>query len=432
MITRKGHSEGVVSRGPTAQEASISLHVERADDVLDVGETAEVEELDTVYDVGETAEYNIGYDIVPTPEGCMDCGEITSESLNTGVATVSAASGRHHVTMVGEGRASVVLRHKMGAVRWDGRVWNVPSGEFKAFNRYADGSLAKHIGDSVDALIEGKTPATSKPLFTTINHSTATYLRNQNCWANGLAGLTGFSVWNSATPKKHATAITPEHVIFCGHWPLSEGSTVRFVTANNQVVERTLAKVKREPTFVSVFGTAYPDFQIARLNEPLPASIEPLPLLPSDYVSYLPSRIFSDVGGGWYHNWYYIPGVVTDQDCNALLFRFSMITYKATSIYYDAQPVSTGGNYDPTQFPVRASFGEAMIDKDSGNPMCLVINGQLVLLSAVTTPGPKGTAFHEHIAMIDQLIDDVGRNGLSLSYADLSGFTDYSGVAEQT
>jgi len=41
------------------------------------------------------------------------------------------------------------------------------------------------------------------------------------------------------------------------------------------------------------------------------------------------------------------------------------------------------------------------------------------------------TAFHEHIAMIDQLIDDVGRNERALTYVDLSGFTDYSGVAEQ-
>jgi len=268
------------------------------------------------------------------------------------------------------------------------------------FNGYASGSLAKEVSDAVDDRIDGLNATTAKPIFTTQNHTTSTYVRNSGCWASDL-DLTPISPWNSTGGATRAgTLISPRHVIFCEHYNFhpSVGATIRFVASDGTVVNRTINALETHPDYTPF----YPDITIGLLDSDVPASIGFVKILPQNWANYLPSLSSS----------YKLPCLVLDQEEKALI-----------SCLYS---LNTSANFlTPTQ-SARFAFYEKIIGGDSGNPAFLIIDDELVIITVWTFGGAGGgTSILYHKDAINTMMATLG-GGYSLTEIDLSGFTDFS------
>lgn len=104
-------------------------------------------------------------------------------------------------------------------------------------------TLTHHLITGIDSLIEGKVPAASMRLYSAQDHATPSYTRDTSCWANDIAAkLTAISPWNSHGSYTQAgVLISPRHVLFATHFFPPTGTTIRFVTTANVVVDRTLS-----------------------------------------------------------------------------------------------------------------------------------------------------------------------------------------------
>ena len=93
----------------------------------------------------------------------------------------------------------------------------------------------------MDTRIEALEPASSLRFFTQQDHSNKAYVRNPEVWCNDIDSITAISPWNSTQGRHRAgTLISPQHLLFAAHYQLGVGASVRFVTKDNQLVERTV------------------------------------------------------------------------------------------------------------------------------------------------------------------------------------------------
>jgi hypothetical protein len=244
-------------------------------------------------------------------------------------------------------------------------------GQVDAFCEFTSGSLAKNCSDNIDNRLLNKNPNIAKNVYSTQNHSTSTYVRNIECWAYGL-DLTCMSPWNTNGANTRAgTLISPSHLVFASHYEIDIGSKIRFVSLNNEVIERTL---------VDKIACGN-DASLGLLDSDVPNSISFAKMLPSNWSSYLPT-IYRN--SAYINNYtiYKIPILSLDQEEKALVKEFFAVdrtvvtvTKPPTQNYLDPN-----NNYNNT-YPNRLTFYEEIIGGDSGNPSFLIINNQLVLIT---------------------------------------------------
>jgi hypothetical protein len=263
---------------------------------------------------------------------------------------------------------------------------------------YATGSLAKNASDAVDTRISGKNPSVAKPIFSTLNHSTPSYVRNTSGWAYNI-DLTPISPWNSTGGGTRAgTLISPRHIIFAAHYQINNGATIRFIDENNNIITRTMTSKLTHPDYTPY----YPDITIGILDSDVPAGISYAKILPQNWANYLPSLSTT----------YTIPALVTDQEEKGLVTDL----YSLGNMAYFRSPTDT----------TRLSFFENIISGDSGNPAFLIINGELIILTVWTYGGAgSGTNILAHKTAINTMMSTLG-GGYSLTEVDLSSFNDYS------
>jgi hypothetical protein len=265
------------------------------------------------------------------------------------------------------------------------------------FTGYATGSLAKNATDAVDTRISGKTASTAKPIFSTMNHSTATYTRNTGGWAYDV-DLTPISPWNSTGAAQRAgTLISPRHILFAAHYQISTGATIRFVDASNNVITRTMTSKLTHPDYKPYF----PDLTIGILDSDVPSEISFAKILPQDWADYLPSLSFS----------YRIPAFVTDQQEKGLI----------TDLY----ELGSFARFRAPTDATRLEYYENLVTGDSGNPAFLIINNELVLLTVWTYGGAgSGTNILAQKITLNAMMTQLG-GGYSLTEIDLSSFNNY-------
>lgn len=257
------------------------------------------------------------------------------------------------------------------------------------YQQYAVGTLGRHLSDAVDSRLSGKT----KPIFYSENN------RNPDCWCD--VDLTCLSSWNSHLGVRgQGVAITKRHVITCNHFPININSTIRFITNDNQVVERTILNRVPHPDYNGT--TLYPDITVYVLSSDLPNSIKPSKILPDNWATKL-----DNLQNGR------PPCLVMDQEKKALVFdTYRFDDYGILALPQESNP--------------RFSFNEKLIGGDSSSPFAFIVNNELSIFS-MATYASKGTFLPNQINSINQMISSVDSLvGISTGYqvetTDISGF----------
>jgi len=257
-------------------------------------------------------------------------------------------------------------------------------------------------------------------IYSTQDHAAPTYVRNTACWAYDL-DLTCISPWNSQQAEVRAgTLISPRHVAFAAHAKVQDGTTIRFIEADGTVVTRTVVTTLDHPDYVST-PSAYPDINIGVLDRDVPDSITFAKVLPGNWRDFLIPYLES--GGGYvpwpagpaYYKVWGIPTLTVDQEEKALVtdsWKMYVPPEQTNAIWDGATPLDA----------TRLLFNETIVAGDSGNPICWIINDELVLLSVITNTGPSGANFSYFKDAINTMMTTLG-GGYQLTEVDLSGFT---------
>lgn len=332
-------------------------------------------------------------------------GDIVYESLNSGICTITEnrtnfiSPGTVTIKAIAsslEGKSTTItfnLTQKEKTNSITSTISNI---------HYAENSFAKDANDIIDSALAGKDASTALKIFTTQNHSSANYVRNINCWAVGF-DLTCISPWNSdLAHKKAGVLVAPDIVLFAAHYPISNGSTIRFITQDNQVITKTIIGTKTHPSYKPY----YPDIQVALLDSDAPETIKFCKVFPENWKNYGAVCQMEYTPRGT------VPTLTTDQEEKALVT--------------DASSLSTLVNLSVPVDSKRLEFYESKITGDSGNPCFIILDGELVLLTMLTYGGAgSGTFITLEIDTINQIISDLG-SSYSLTTFDLSIYNSYT------
>lgn len=235
--------------------------------------------------------------------------------------------------------------------------------------------------DEIDLRLAAAT-STGKAIYVVQDHTVCVYERNENCWGRSI-DLTPISPWNSdGGTLKAGILISPRHVLFAKHFTPATPCAIRFVTAENVMVERTLTQTSalmsdpNNPT----------DLSVGVLSEDVPETI--------GFATVLSANAANMAG-------YRVPVVIIDQEEKLLVADVSAMH----SALFCQVPVEEA----------RIDRNEAFISGDSGGPICAVADGRLAVLGCLTFDGAgSGTPVNRFITEINALITALG-GGYQLS-----------------
>lgn len=239
-----------------------------------------------------------------------------------------------------------------------------------------------------------------------------TITRNQNHWANKIKGVTALSYWNSRQEYNRAgVAVTPRHLLFVEHYPVAVNDVIYFQDLYGNIVTRTVVAIRDIPS-PGLGNVGYIDLQIALLNSDLPESIGYLKLPPDNFYDYfewgtVAATTNPEVNNKTYRLKYPILGVGVDQ--RERYFSANITSLRDSS---GGMGVSTDGlNAWMTNFtwkfkfykfyPLFEKFG---ITGDSGNPVCFIIEDELIPHFFFTGGSNGANATHYVASIIDDQI----------------------------
>jgi hypothetical protein len=324
---------------------------------------------------------------------------LTRETSNPAIIIPDPANTQNW-TAIAPGTATITLRTGSNYYSQSVTVLAPAAVNIDTPTGFVAGSLSAHLVAQIDPLLVGKSAAEALPIFTTQDHVAATYVRNTGCWAAPyVSALTAISPWNSQGGNQLAgILISPRHVLFATHYAAGVGAVMRFVKADNTVVERTITASQA----MTITNGYYPDLTVGLLNSDVPAGIDYARVLPANWANYLPSLNTISLKP---------PALCLDQEEKALETDLSALN--TTALF--GQPTTA----------LRSAFYEDKIGGDSSNPACLIVNGKLVVLTCWTYGGAgSGTSVVDKRAAVDALMTSLG-GGYTTTAVDLSGFTSY-------
>lgn len=397
MVTRRGNTSGTTIRGALLPQAQWSLDWERRVRVTGEDSTEEQTVDDAVYLIeyisDEFNEANILTNI--DDPSVLFNGNISYETTDEAIATVNASGV---MTYVDDGTVRVKATNTIdNSFKYSEEISITKdlATTSSGIQEWVDGSLAKECSDAVDSRLSGA----EIRIFDTQNHTGQTYVRNPDVWCSDL-DLTCISPWNSRGAHTRAgTLITKDAIIHAEHYPLSIGNTVRFVTTDNDVVDRTISAIGNIGPSNANDGYAT-DLRVAVLDSEVPSGIVPCKVAASGISDY-----FAHLSDG-------IPSLCLDQEEKALVT--------------DLRSLSTSrAAYKVPTDETRASFYEAKISGDSGNPAFLIIDGELVLFTVWTFGGAgSGPNIAANITAINEKLTDLG-SAYSVTEVVLTGYPTY-------
>lgn len=221
------------------------------------------------------------------------------------------------------------------------------------------GLLAGGAGDTmtnvVDNNIAGLTGSSAdKLLFSSINHSTASYTRNVDNWL-ALAGLypTPYAAGNNTDSRSSVSLVAPNVGITANHFPVGVGWIVRFVAADNTV---------HSATVTSTFRIGSTDIRMVKFDTELPSSIGFFKVFPKNWADAF--KAFEEIN---------VPVIFGDQERKSLVADINAIA----SDFLIKTPAE----------PQRLAFDESVIPGDSSDPIFTNINGDWVFFTSFLGAG---------------------------------------------
>jgi hypothetical protein len=159
-------------------------------------------------------------------------------------------------------------------LNWDGTPSNYSYPDRYNLQARPNNTLFRHCLTEVRKLAQ---EWTTLQMFSVQDHVNSTYVRNLTT-ITGTHDISCISVWNSQDDgSRGCTAITPLHGIAANHYKLLPGDIVRFVAMDNQVVNRTIVYGEWIDTY---------DAWLVTFDSPLPTTIQPALIGPSDFADY--------------------------------------------------------------------------------------------------------------------------------------------------
>lgn len=249
--------------------------------------------------------------------------------------------------------------------------------------------LVSVINRRTAEMVAGSSPAVHRSVYSIQDPYTPRFARNPSCWINAVTNLTCFSPAQlSGTPwfQRAGTLVTRRHVVCAAHYgiPIIDGGTpIHFVTRDNAVVTRRV---------VACLNDGPSDIYIGLLDDEVPPSIAIAPVLPSDFERHLGSR-----------NAILAVGLDAEEKTSLTV---------CDTFFNDRFSVSAlNSNWMPPEFKALAACGERVVAGDSGNPVFIIIDSELVLLGCwwSASDGPHVGARHELVnRMIEKLSPGMG------------------------
>ncbi len=258
-------------------------------------------------------------------------------------------------------------------------------GNIGAYSQVLSGArtryLDDHISNLVDRGIAGKSPSpTTYGVFSTLDNDGSNYVRNVNLAMAQHVALTGIPVWNSWFGGAfNGIMVTPKHMMGVNHAYVLNEKTVRFVTVDNQVVERTVA---------ASYQVADWDFRIVELDSDLPDTIK--------------IATFFDQ-----YERYFAP------DASVAGLRHDQFNYLSIYNYNQIDGGTTSGVGD------RANWYTAPVNGDSGHPFIWIADNTPIYFGVTTSNAGNSVS----IMPISDIQDAI--QGYSLRMFDTANFQEY-------
>jgi len=388
----------------TAGEVNLDFVVENIDDVTVPGGSSESTVQDAVLDNLTAATIQHNKKIVITTPGFP-----SFESLDPSRVNVDAEGHCHYVS---NGTAQVNIHNGRGTKFTEMSLTQTVGGTITTFNRHVPGSAGRAADTEIESRLSGKTPGpTTYNMWSVADHTNVIYTRNPNLWAADV-DWSCCSPWNSnAGTKQAGCLVTPRHIITAHHYLIEVGSTIRFVSMNGTVCERTIAQRYTIPNT---------DLCIERLNADVDAGINFCKVLPTNALDYFPTMRTAQ----GYVDLRPVASCWPNQN-DRLVVHDWISDYTGTA-GEPVQDVYYQWFTDPeTIHADRLAFYTAPISGDSGSPLGLILNDEFVLLSTWTT-NAGGMSIRAYVSTINAAIVSMGNGGgYQLTTFDLTGFTNY-------
>lgn len=273
--------------------------------------------------------------------------------------------------------------------------------------------ITSHINSFTSSKLVNKDPSTDRNVYSVqnpyYNNYQGQFIRNPNCWLNGVTNISCFSPAQlSGAPwwQRGGTLITRKHVLFATHFVVgilpNGGTPLIFVDDNNNVIKRNIIEYG--------YDTNERDIAIALLDEEVPSNIKIAKVLPPNYTDFMTiAPSFAKLA------------VVLDQEEKAILkILTNLSSYDALGNGVIVQDVVINNIGALNNFyNDYINFSENIVVGDSGNPIFLIIDNELVVLSTflTVTGGPFITNRYNEINNIIENLSPGG--GYSLTPIDL-------------
>lgn len=381
MISINADGNAKQLRCPSPSESDFNIELDEIEVVLSAGSLETYISDDALYErnTSATIRYDARVSYVPVT------GVVTTPLFRSSDQSVALVSASGDVTIKGTGAVDLFCRafQTTKKVTHNARTQNPATVD--SFTSYVDGSLGAHTTTSTDALLSGE----DVNLFS----STNPFTRNSQCWAASL-DWTGVSPTNSLDPLRRGGAlISPRHLVWANHFNIPNETSLTFVDNINQTVIRTVS---------NSLQVSNSDIRVGVLNEDVSESISFYSVLPAGWRDYLVTVLSTS-----------LPLITITQDKK-------VICREMFNILSNSQLLAHG----IAQKTNRSAYTAPLVVGDSGQPLFILINGELILLGChYTATGIPQLA--KYIDEINAAMTTLG-GGYQLTTADLSAFTNFA------
>lgn len=361
----------------------------------------------------------------------LDAVNVVLTSTTPAVCSVSTDG---HVTATAPGVGVINIKSDRDSLAFT-RTFAAPGVTTSvATTGFTAGSLARHMSDSVQAMVNGKTPSPQTMLLYTTNNYTNNQpdnnghnygpnnaVRNPNNFAAAydITGLTVATYYGAGFfPAK---LISPRHVICADHV-----SQIGFVVFKGSDGVTYSANCTHHTQVQRADGSLF-DISVWYLDAAMPAAVKPFKVLPADWATKFS---FNARFGGLFNG--VLPFVTKSRAASDGL-RINAGALIRTGDIYPGQPSArtqpTAGYGTDALASFNAGWFSPIINGDSSGPVWAPINGELVLLTSMANP-LGGCHYGDCITEIEAAMNAAATAAgdatvYSLGKADLSAFASY-------